>query len=191
MIDAEVTARPLASRPRPLLDAETIQARVRDLGREISRDYAGCRPLLVGVLKGAAIFLADLVRAIDTDLDYDFISLTSYGMRTRPSGEVTLVHDLRGPVAERDVLVVEGIVDTGHSIQFLLDLLRLRGARSLAVCALLDKSECRRAPVPLKYVGFRIANEFVVGYGMDAAETYRQLPYVGVIETVPPVSPRE
>jgi hypoxanthine phosphoribosyltransferase len=191
MIDAEVTARSLASRPRLLLDAETIQARVRDLGREIARDYAGRRPLLVGILKGAAIFLADLARAIEIDLEYDFVSLASYGSRTMSTGAVRLIHDLRGSVADRDVIIVEGIVDTGHSIQFLLELLAPRGARSVSVCALLDKSECRLVPVPLRSVGFRIGNEFVVGYGMDAAETYRQLPYVGVIETVPPVPPRE
>ena len=190
MIDAEVTARPL-SRPRPLLDEAAIQARVRELGREISLDYAGRRPLLLGVLKGAAIFLADLVRAIDIDLDYDFVSITSYGLRTTRSADVRLVHDLRGPVADRDVIVVEGIVDTGHSIQVLMDHLRPRGAKSLAVCALLDKAERREASVPLEYVGFRIGNDFVVGYGMDAGERYRQLPYVGVIETAPPVSTRE
>jgi len=153
------------------------------MGDELSRDYAGQRPLFIAVLKGAAVFLADLIRAMSIDVEIDFISLTSYGMGTTSSGKVHLVHDLRDNIEGRDVILVEGVVDTGHSVRFLLELLSQRKPRSLKVCSLLDKVPCRKVPVPVDYAGFRIGDEFVIGYGMDAAETYRQLPYVGVVET--------
>jgi len=175
------------SRPAPgvrvLLDEAAIAARVREMGDELSREYAGRRPLMIAVLKGAAVFLADLMRTMTIDVEIDFISLTSYGMGTTSSGKVHLVHDLRDNIEGRDVLLVEGVVDTGHSVRFLLELLSQRRPRSLKVCALLDKVPCRKVPVPVDYAGFRIGDEFVIGYGMDAAETYRQLPYVGVVET--------
>ena len=176
-------------KPRPapgvrvLLDQATIAARVREMGAELSREYAGCRPLFIAVLKGAAVFLADLIRTMTIDVEIDFISLTSYGMGTTSSGKVHLVHDLRDNIEGRDVVLVEGVVDTGHSVRFLLELLSQRKPRSLKVCSLLDKVPCRKVPVPVDYAGFRIGDEFVIGYGMDAAETYRQLPYVGVVET--------
>lgn len=171
-----------ASRVRVLLDEDAIAQRVAELGAQLSHDYAGRRPLLIAVLKGAAIFLADLVRAMEIDLEIDFISLTSYGMGTTSSGKVHLVHDLRDNIEGRDVILVEGVVDTGHSVRFVLELLSQRRPRSLKVCTLLDKVPCRRVPVPVDYCGFKIGNEFVIGYGMDAAETYRQLPFVGVVE---------
>lgn len=171
-----------ASRVRVLLDEDAIAQRVAELGAQLSHDYSGRRPLLIAVLKGAAIFLADLVRAMDIDLEIDFISLTSYGMGTTSSGKVHLVHDLRDNIEGRDVILVEGVVDTGHSVRFVLELLSQRRPRSLKVCTLLDKVPCRRVPVPVDYCGFKIGNEFVIGYGMDAAETYRQLPFVGVVE---------
>ena len=179
-------ARP-SHRIRTLIGQEEITRRVGEMGAELSRDYADRRPVLIGVLKGAVIFMADLVRAIEIDLEMDFLSLSSYGTGTTSSGKVHLVHDLRSnTVLEgRDVILVEGVVDTGHSVRFLLDLLSSRGPRSLKVCTLLDKVPCRKVPVPVDYCGFRIGDEFVIGYGMDAAETYRQLPFVGVVEPVP------
>lgn len=181
MSESGPRARP-THRIRTLVGREEIARRVAEMGAELSRDYAGRRPVFIGVLKGAAIFLADLVRAVDIDLEMDFLSLSSYGTGTTSSGKVHLVHDLRDGIESRDVVLVEGVVDTGHSLRFLLDLLGERRPRSLKVCALLDKVPCRKVPVPVDYCGFRIGDEFVIGYGMDAAETYRQLPFVGVVE---------
>jgi hypoxanthine phosphoribosyltransferase len=177
--NVETTARPYA-RIETLLSREQIAERVAEMGVVLSRDYAGQRPLLIAVLKGGFMFLADLVRAMDIDLEVDFLSLSSYGNATVSSGKVHLVHDLRADLKGRHVILVEGVVDTGHSVRFLLDLLAQREPASLKVCALLDKVPCRREPVPVDYVGFPIGDEFVIGYGMDAAEGLRQLPYVGV-----------
>jgi len=181
MSDAELAtpATPYA-RVDTLISEERIQERVRELGQELSRDYAGKRPLLIAVLKGGAVFLTDLIRRMDIDLEIDFLSLSSYGNATTSSGKVHLVHDLRADVSGRHVVLVEGVVDTGHSVRFLLDLLGARNPASLKVCTLLNKVPCRRVPVPVDYVGFPIGDEFVIGYGMDAAESLRQLPYVGV-----------
>ncbi len=163
-----------------LYSREAIAERVAGMGGMLSREYTGKKPLLIAVLKGGFIFLADLVRAMDIELEVDFLSLSSYGNATASSGKVHLVHDLRVDVKGRHVILVEGVVDTGHSVRFLLDLLAQREPASLKVCALLDKVPCRRVPVPVDYVGFPIGDEFVVGYGMDAAQGLRQLPYVGV-----------
>lgn len=172
-----------SSSVRVMIDEETISSRVAEMGAQLSEDYAGKRPILIAVLKGASIFLSDLVRTMDIDLEMDFLSLKSYGTGMTSSGKVHLVHDLRDNIEGRDVILVEGVVDTGLSVSFLLDLLSERRPRSLKVCTLLDKVPCRKNPVPLDYVGFRIGDEFVIGYGMDAAETYRQLPYVGVVDS--------
>jgi len=181
MSDAEVaTPTTPYARVDTLISEERIQERVRELGQELSRDYAGKRPLLIAVLKGGAVFLTDLIRRMDIDLEIDFLSLSSYGNATTSSGKVHLVHDLRADVSGRHVVLVEGVVDTGHSVRFLLDLLGARNPASLKVCTLLNKVPCRRVPVPVDYVGFPIGDEFVIGYGMDAAESLRQLPYVGV-----------
>jgi len=177
--NVETTPRPYA-RIETLLTPEQISRRVAEMGQVLSRDYADKRPLLIAVLKGGFMFLADLVRAMDIDLEVDFLSLSSYGNATVSSGKVHLVHDLRAKLQGRHVILVEGVVDTGHSVRFLLDLLAQREPASLKVCALLDKVPCRREPVPVDYVGFPIGDEFVIGYGMDAAEGLRQLPYVGV-----------
>ena len=177
--NVETTAQPYA-RIETLLSREQIAQRVAEMGVVLARDYAGRRPLLIAVLKGGFMFLADLVRAMDIDLEVDFLSLSSYGNATVSSGKVHLVHDLRADLRGRHVILVEGVVDTGHSVRFLLDLLAQRQPASLKVCALLDKVPCRREPVPVDYVGFPIGDEFVIGYGMDAAEGLRQLPYVGV-----------
>jgi hypoxanthine phosphoribosyltransferase len=180
--EAETRTVPSSS-VRVMIDEETIARRVAEMGAQLSEDYAGKRPILIAVLKGASIFLSDLVRAMDIDLEMDFLSLMSYGTGMTSSGKVHLVHDLRDNIEGRDVLLVEGVVDTGLSVSFLLELLSERQPRSLKVCTLLDKVPCRKNPVPLDYVGFRIGDEFVIGYGMDAAETYRQLPYVGVVDS--------
>jgi hypoxanthine phosphoribosyltransferase len=177
--NVETTPRPYA-RIETLVSQERIAQRVKELGAQLSRDYAGQRPLLIAVLKGGFMFLADLVRAMDIDLEVDFLSLSSYGNATESSGKVHLVHDLRADLRGRHVILVEGVVDTGYSVRFLLDLLAQREPASLKVCALLDKVPCRRVPVPVDYVGFTIGDEFVIGYGMDAAQGLRQLPYVGV-----------
>jgi hypoxanthine phosphoribosyltransferase len=165
-----------------LFTAQQIHARVRELGLEIARDYAGKRPLFVGVLKGATMFQCDLARATPLEVELDFVSLSSYGAGTTSEGSVRLLSDVRGDVAGRHVVLCEGVVDSGLSVSFILDLLRSRGPASVAVATLLDKRPCRRIDVPLRYVGWSIGPEFVVGYGLDQAERYRNLAYVAVLE---------
>jgi hypoxanthine phosphoribosyltransferase len=166
----------------PLFTAEQIQTRVSDMGAEIARDYAGRTPLLIGVLKGAYIFLSDLARAIDLRLGVEFMAISSYGSGTRSSGEVRIVKDLDVPVDGRDILIVEDIVDTGLTLSFLIGSLHQRGARSVKLAALLDKWERREREVSIDYCGFKIPDAFVVGYGLDYAERYRNLPYIAVIK---------
>lgn len=166
----------------PLFSAGAIQARISELGAEIARDYAGRNPLLVGVLKGACVFISDLLRAIDLQLGIEFIAISSYGSSTRTSGEVRLVKDLDVAVEGRDILVVEDIVDTGLTLSYLLSNLRARGAASVKLVAMLDKYERREREVPIDYVGFKIPDAFVVGYGLDYAERYRNLPYIAVLK---------
>ncbi len=165
----------------PLLSAEQIQTRIGELGAQIARDYAGQNPLLIGVLKGAFIFLSDLVRATDMRLSLEFMAISSYGNETRSSGEVRIVKDLDLPVEGRDILVVEDIVDTGLTLSYLLATLHTRGAKSVRLAALLDKWERREREVEINYLGFRIPDAFVVGYGLDYAERYRNLPYIAVL----------
>src|SRR5919206_150055 len=166
----------------PLFTAEQIQTRVSEMGAEIARDYAGRTPLLIGVLKGAYIFLSDLARAIDLRLGVEFMAISSYGSGTRSSGEVKIVKDLDVPVDGRDILIVEDIVDTGLTLSFLIGSLHQRGARSVKLAALLDKWERRERAVAIDYCGFKIPDAFVVGYGLDYAERYRNLPYIAVIK---------
>ncbi len=166
----------------PLFSAGAIQARISELGAEIARDYAGRNPLLVGVLKGACIFISDLLRAIDLQLGIEFIAISSYGSSMRTSGEVRLVKDLDVAVEGRDILVVEDIIDTGLTLSYLLSNLHARGARSVKLVAMLDKYERREREVPIDYVGFKIPDAFVVGYGLDYAERYRNLPYIAVLK---------
>ena len=167
---------------RLLFTAGQIAARVRELGLEIARDYPGKRPLFVGVLKGACAFQCDLARATPLEVELDFLSVTSYGPATVSSGTARLLHDLRGPIVGRDVVLCEGVVDSGLTVSFILELLRARGPASLRVATLLDKVPCRKVPVPVDYAGWKIGSEFVVGYGLDANERFRNLPYVGVLE---------
>ncbi|MEJ7711504.1 MAG: hypoxanthine phosphoribosyltransferase [Pyrinomonadaceae bacterium] len=169
-----------------LFSAETIRQRVAEIGAQIARDYAGRDPLLVCVLKGACIFMSDLIRAIDMRLGVEFMAISSYGSSTRTSGEVRILKDLSVPVEGRDIIVVEDIVDTGLTLSYLLSNLRARGAASVKLVALLDKHERRERVVPIDYIGFEIPDAFVVGYGLDFAERYRNLPYVGVVKELTP-----
>lgn len=176
---------------RVVFSAEEIQRRVRELGERIARDYreGGAardprgRPLLVvGILKGAMPFLADLIRAMDIPLEYDLMSVSSYRNGTSP-GEVRILKDLDSPIGGRDVLVVEDIVDTGNTLEHILRRLRARSPASLRVCALLDKPARREVEVEVDYVGFTLPEDiFVVGYGLDYAELYRNLPFIGVLK---------
>jgi len=162
--------------------AEELQRRVAELGAEISRDYAGRRLLLVGVLKGAVFFLSDLMRYIDVPVEVDFMAVASYGSATDSSGVVRILKDLDAAIEGRHVLIVEDIVDSGLTLQYLLRNLGSRGPRTLEVCALLTKPERRKVDLPTRYVGFEIPDRFVVGYGLDYAEQYRNLPFVAVLE---------
>jgi hypoxanthine phosphoribosyltransferase len=166
----------------PLYSAEQIQRRIAELGAEIARDYEGRNPLLIGVLKGACIFISDLLRAIDLKLGIEFMAISSYGSSTRTSGEVRIVKDLDVAIEGRDILVVEDIVDTGLTLSYLLANLKSRGATSVKLAALLDKHERRERAVTIDYLGFSIPDAFVVGYGLDFAERYRNLPYIAVIK---------
>ncbi|MDH7601970.1 MAG: hypoxanthine phosphoribosyltransferase [Armatimonadota bacterium] len=167
-----------------LISEESLQKRVRELGREITNAYGGNSILAIGVLKGAAIFLADLVRAIDLPVDYDFVWLSSYGGGTESSGVVEIRKDVEADVSGRHVLVVEDIVDTGWTLRLsrLTESLLARDAASVRVCALLDKPSRRKVDVVIDYRGFEIEDKFVVGYGLDLAGRYRNLPYVGVLK---------
>lgn len=165
-----------------LLSEEQIQSRIKELGAEITHDYAGRNPLLIGVLKGACFFMSDLLRSIDTRLGIEFMAISSYGSSTRTSGEVRILKDLDVPVEGRDLIVIEDIVDTGLTLSYLLANLKSRGAASVKLVALLDKHERRERPVEIDYLGFKIPDHFVVGYGLDFAERYRNLPFIAVLK---------
>jgi hypoxanthine phosphoribosyltransferase len=165
-----------------LISEEEIRVRIQEMGSEITRDYAGLNPLLIGVLKGACFFLSDLLRAIDARLGIEFMAISSYGSSTRTSGEVRIMKDLDVPIEGRHILVVEDIVDTGLTLSYLLANLESRGAASVKLAALLDKFERRQKDVKIDYLGFKIPDEFVVGYGLDFAERYRNLPFIGVLK---------
>jgi hypoxanthine phosphoribosyltransferase len=164
-----------------LVTAEQLASRVRELGAEISRDYAGGSLLLVGVLKGAIFFLADLMRAIDIPVEVDFMAVASYGSATDSSGVVRILKDLDAAIDGRDVLIVEDIVDSGLTLQYLLRNLGARDPRTLGVCALLTKPSRRAVDLPIRYVGFEIPDAFVIGYGLDHGERHRNLPYVAAL----------
>jgi hypoxanthine phosphoribosyltransferase len=174
-------AKRLGRRLEPLVSARALSARVRALGRAITRDYAGREPTLVCVLKGASLFFADLVRAIELPVELEFIAVSSYGGATETSGEVRISADVTHPLAGKDVVLVEDIIDTGLTAAFLVSLLQARGPRSLAVCTLLEKPVRARTLVDISYRGFVIDDVFVVGYGLDHAERWRNLPYLAVL----------
>ncbi|HEX3911792.1 MAG TPA: hypoxanthine phosphoribosyltransferase [Solirubrobacteraceae bacterium] len=165
-----------------LVSAEEVQLRVAELGEQISRDYAGRSLLLIGVLKGAVFFLSDLMRFIDVPVEVDFMAVASYGSATDSSGVVRILKDLDASIEGRDVLIVEDIVDSGLTLQYLMRNLGSRNPSTLEVCALLTKPERRKVDLPTRYVGFEIPNRFVVGYGLDYDERHRNLPFVAVLE---------
>ena len=171
-----------------LIEQDHLQARIRELGEEVSRDSAGRDLLLVGVLKGAVFFMADLMRELTVPCEIDFMAISSYGAQTDSSGVVRILKDLDTNIAGRDVLVVEDIIDSGLTLSYLMRSLRARKPGSLEVCALMTKPERREIEVPVRYVGFEIPNKFVIGYGLDFAERYRNLPYVAVLhpDLIPP-----
>ena len=167
---------------RVLLDQAALEIRIKEVGAQISRDYAGRSLLLVGILRGSVVFLGELMRSISTDCAVDFMCLSSYA-GSGSTGNVRVLLDLRENGEGKDLLIVEDVIDTGLTLKHLLDILRTRNPRSLEVCTLLDKSTCRKVPAKAKYVGFEIPNEFVVGFGLDFNEKYRNLPYVGVLKS--------
>jgi len=171
-----------------LIDHDVLRARVEELGAEISADYEGRDLLLVGVLKGAIFFISDLMRELTVPCEIDFMAISSYGAGTDSSGVVRILKDLEINISGRDVLVVEDIIDSGLTLSYLMRSLKARKPASLEICALLTKPERREIDVPVKFVGFEIPNKFVIGYGLDFAERYRNLPYVAVLhpDLIPP-----
>ena len=171
-----------------LIEQEPLQARIAELGAEVSEAYEGRDLLLVGVLKGAVFFMADLMRELSIPCEIDFMAISSYGAATDSSGVVRILKDLDTNIAGRDVLVVEDIIDSGLTLSYLMRSLKARKPASLEICALLTKPERREIDVPVRFVGFEIPNEFVIGYGLDFAERYRNLPYVAVLhpDLIPP-----
>jgi hypoxanthine phosphoribosyltransferase len=171
-----------------LVSSEDLERRVAELGAEISRDYEGRDLVLVGVLKGAVLFIADLMRHLTVPSELDFMAVSSYGSSTDSSGVVRILKDLDASIEGRDVLIVEDIIDSGLTLQYLLRTLRARSPRSLEVCALLTKPERRRVDLPTRYVGFEIPNRFAIGYGLDLDQRYRNLRYVAALREQKPQS---
>ena len=165
-----------------MLAADVIARRVRELGATIAQDYAGRAPLLISVLKGSFVFAADLARAVDLPVQVDFLGVRSYGAGTETSGVVQITQDLSQPIEHRDVILVEDIIDTGLTIAHLVDLFRTRNPSTVRVCSLLHKPARSRVPVSIDYLGFTVEDRFLVGYGLDFAGRYRNLPYIGVLE---------
>ena len=165
-----------------LYTEEQIRRRVRELGEMISRDFEDEEVVLVGILKGAVVFFADLMREIKLPVAIDFMAISSYGSATKTSGVVRILKDLDKDITDKNVIIVEDIVDSGMSLSFLKETLRSRGAKTLKICVLLDKPERRRCPIEVDYCGFQIPDEFVVGYGLDYAEHYREIPLIGVLK---------
>lgn len=172
----------MAERVRILLSEEEVNVRIQAIGEQISRDYAGKSVHLVCVLKGGSFFLCELAKRITIPVSLDFMSVSSYGSETKSSGVVKIVKDLDESVRDKDVIIVEDIVDSGRTLSYLMEMLRDRGPASLKLCTLLDKPDRRVIDVKVDYTGFQIPDEFVVGYGLDYNQMYRNLPYIGVVE---------
>lgn len=172
----------MAEHIRVLLSEEEVDARIKAIGEQISKDYAGKQVHLVCVLKGGSFFLCELAKRITVPVSLDFMSVSSYGSDTKSSGVVKIVKDLDESLKGKDVIIVEDIVDSGRTLSYLMEMLRDRGPRSLHLCTLLDKPERRVVDVTVDYTGFHIPDEFVVGYGLDYDQKYRNLPYIGVVE---------
>ena len=165
-----------------LYTEEELRSRVRDLGSQITADYAGRAPLLISVLRGSYIFMADLTRSIHLDVTVDFMAVSSYGAGTVSSGQVEIKKDLSDSIEGKHLILVEDFLDSGNTLYYLLDVLRARKPASIRICTLMDKPERRTRPIKADYVGFTIPDAFIVGYGLDYAEKYRNLPYVGVLK---------
>lgn len=165
-----------------LFSEETLRRRVAELGAEITRDYQGKEPILASVLRGSYIFMADLARAIDLPVRVDFMSVSSYGKGTKSSGQVQITKDLSDEIEGKDLIVVEDILDSGNTLYYLLQVLQARHPASIRLCTLLDKPERRVKPITADYAGFTVPDAFVVGYGLDYAERYRNLPYIGILK---------
>ena len=166
---------------RVLISEEKIKERIKELAKVIEKDFAGKSPLMVGILKGSVVFFTDLVRAIDLDLTFDFMALSSYGAGTKSSGEVKMIKDLDRKIEGKSIIIVEDIIDSGYTMAYLKKMLMARNPAEIKICTLLDKPSRREADVHADYVGFEIENEYVVGYGMDYNGLYRNLPYIGVL----------
>ncbi len=165
-----------------LYSEEQLRQRVKELGAQITADYAGKEPVLASVLRGSYIFMADLTRAIDLPVTVDFMAVSSYGAGTKSSGQVEIKKDLSDSIEGRDLIIVEDILDSGNTLYYLMEILRARKPASIRICTLMDKPERRTQPIVADYVGFAIPDAFVVGYGLDYAEKYRNLPYVGILK---------
>ena len=165
-----------------LFTEEQLRQKVDELGAQITADYQGKNPLIVSVLKGSYVFMADLTRRIDVPCQVDFMVVSSYGAGTKTSGEVQIIKDLENSIDGRDLIIVEDILDSGVTLSYLMKVLTARGANSIRLCTLLSKPERRKVDVPVDYLGFEIPDEFVVGYGLDFAEKYRNLPYIGILK---------
>jgi hypoxanthine phosphoribosyltransferase len=172
----------VSRQPKPLITQEKINQAVAKLAAEIRRDYRGKQPLLIGILKGSFVFMADLVRELGLPVEVDFVQLSSYGAGTKTSGKVKVVHGLKSPIKGRDVLIVEDIVDTGLTVSFLMSYLQNKKPASLKLCALVDKPSQHKVPVIINYVGFTVPDKFVVGYGIDWNEKFRHLRDICIIE---------
>ena len=165
-----------------LIEEKDLQAKVAEIGAKVTEDYKGKELLIVCVLKGAVIFVSDLIRKIDLPLDIDFMAISSYGDNTKSSGVVRILKDLNMSIEGKHVLIVEDIIDSGLTLAYLVENLRSRGPASVEICTILDKKERRTTSLDIKYIGFQVPDEFVVGYGLDYAEKYRNLPYIAVLK---------
>ena len=172
----------MAESIRVLLSEEEVDARIKAIGEQISKDYEGKEVHLICVLKGGSFFMCELAKRITVPVSFDFMSVSSYGSDTKSSGVVKIVKDLDESIHGKDVIVIEDIVDSGRTLSYLMEMLRDRGPKSLRLCTLLDKPDRRVMPIEVDYTGFEIPDEFVVGYGLDYAQRYRNLPYIGVVE---------
>ena len=166
-----------------LYSEEEISAVVKDLGAQLTKEYEGKNPLVIGVLKGAVMFMTDLSRAMDCDLELDFMDVSSYGAGMESSGDVKILKDLDTTVDGRDLLIVEDIIDTGRTLSYLIEIFKYRKAKSIKVVTLMDKKERRVVDLEADYIGINVPNEFVVGYGLDVNEKYRKRPYIGILKT--------
>ena len=167
-----------------LFTEQQLKEKVGEMGAQITRDYAGKNPLIISVLKGSYVFMADLTRTIDTSCTIDFMVVSSYVGDTKTTGEVQIIKDIETQIEGRDLLIVEDILDSGVTLSYLMKILKARGANSIRLCTLLSKPERRKVNVQVDYLGFEIPDDFVVGYGLDYAERYRNLPYIGVLKPV-------